>query len=429
MEEELKIVKYEKKEEKLYINQNIIIIILLINIFPVILANFAKKSSVGVSNTVIIAVYSIQLCILLFYFFKNRLKIDSITKKYIIIWSSGILVLLLVQLFNYIFSTMNLQDIMNILSKYATVLLLIIFMLSAQIKKDNINKIYKFIFWLGIIACTYNMIYYFNEIANLINIQSSYSVNIKSFFANRNQFAQFLVIAVISTIFLVRNEKKFRYKLAIILFLVNILFTMSRTAILSIGVFLIIIYMGGKRIKQNIIICISGICIVSMSIFILYKINPIILENVNKLFIRTENLDDASGRANIWKEGINIGNANIIFGIGRFKGIDILQEKGMEFTQFHNIFIESYVSGGIFEVFVLLYLIISLFINFINNKFIDANRKICYIASLISFIIIGIFESCNRFSIGYVDTLFTLFFVTIPILEINYYKNMEIDNI
>ena len=101
----------------------------------------------------------------------------------------------------------------------------------------------------------------------------------------------------------------------------------------------------------------------------------------------------------------------------------------MEFTQFHNIFIESYVSGGIFEVFVLLYLIISLFINFINNKFIDANRKICYIASLISFIIIGIFESCNRFSIGYVDTLFTLFFVTIPILEINYYKNMEIDNI
>ena len=420
MEEQNNAVINANKENNLTeITPNVIMIILLINILPVILANIGKKTSAAVPNIVIIAIYIMQVFILLFYFCKKKLKINVTTKKYIVIWSSITLILLLVQVWNYIFLTVNLQDILNILSKYVTVLTLIIFMLSAKMKKENINKIFKFLFYLGIIACLYNMIFYFNEIINIMKIQSCYSVNIKSFFANRNQFAQYLVIATISAIFLLKDENKLRYKIGILLMLVNIFFTMSRTAILAVGIFLIIDYLSNKSIKQKILIIFSIIVIVILGIVILYIMNPSLIKSINKLFIRTENLENMSGRTVIWNEAINTVDVNILLGVGRFKGIDIINDNGLDFTQFHNIFLESYVSGGLLEVSMLIYMLITLFYNLHRNTEMKKQRKTIYIASLIAFIIIGSFESCNRFSIGYVDTLFTIFFITMPILELN----------
>lgn len=410
----------QKKNIENNIDYKVWIVVILINILPVILVNLGKKTSNAVPGIVTIIVYILQVFTLLLYFCKKRLKINKISKKYIIIWSIFTLILIAIQLYNYVFDTINVQDIMNILAKYITVILLIVLMFSANMEKSKINKVFKFIFYLGIIACIYNMILYSNEIMGLAKLQSSYSVNIKSFFANRNQYAQFLVIAAIASYFIIKEDNKMKYKIGLILILLNIMITMSRTAILAIGSFFIINFMENRNIKQNITYVLIGISVILITIFTIYKINPNVLNTFNRLFVRSDNLEGASGRTAIWKETVDVVDLNFLLGIGRFKGIDLLNLKALDFTQFHNIFLESYVSGGILEVMILIYLLLSLFINLIKNDRIDKYRKRIYIASLISFIIIGMFESCNRFSIGYVDTMFTIFFITLPILELNF---------
>ena len=415
-----------KKYENEYIQSRLIIAILLINILPVILMNLGKRESVAVPSIVTIAIYVFQIMLMFIYLCAKKIALSNITKKYMVIWSVFTLILLAIQLYNYVFSKFNIQDIMNIITKYITVTMFIIFTLSLKMEKKEINKIYKFLFFLGIISCLYNVVFYINDIVGIARIQSSYSVNIKSFFANRNQLSQFLVISAISTYFIIKeNKKNLIYKIGLVIIIGNIFLTMSRTAILAIGIFIILNFLYNKSLRDKILIILFVILIGAIGIICLNKLNPSILENVNRLIIRADNLENASGRMEIWKEAINVVDSNIAFGVGRFNGIDMLNDNGFEFTQFHNVFIESYVSGGIIEVILLLYLIIFIFYNLIKNKNIENKRRIIYIASFISFIIMGLFESCNRFSIGYVDIMFTIFYFTMPLLELNTTKKED----
>lgn len=425
----------EEQKKKIYsdndttqIKPNIIIFIILINMLPVIVANFGRKESMAVPDIIVIIIYIIQMFVMLLYLCKRKVKINKITRKYIIVWSAITLILLMVQLYYYMFDQINIQDIMNVLSKYATVFIFIIIMFSVTMPKEDINKIFKFLLCIGLIACIYNFIFYFNEITNFLKIQTSYSVNIKSFFANRNQFAQFLVISTIANTFLIKENKQLKYKISISILLLNILFTMSRTAILVTFVFFAITYLYNKNIRDKLIIIISTLAIFILIIVFLYQFRPEILQDINTLFIRAENLENASGRADIWKAGLEVGSTNVLLGVGRFRGIDILNSKGLDFTQFHNIFIESYVSGGLLELLVLIYLTIIILSNLNKNRYMDKNRKAIYISSFISFLVMGMFESCNRFSIGYVDTIFTIFFISIPILELNLANKSKLKN-
>ena len=401
------------------INGNIIVFIIFINIFPIIMANIFKKTSSAVPVAIISMIYVFQTILILAYFFKNKITLFDKTKKYIIILGIYTIIMILIQLYNYIIGELNVQDIINILSKFVTIFTLIILMTTVKINDKNLEKIYIFLVSLGGIACLYNFYFYREEIAGILNISSAYSVNIKSFFANRNQFGQFLCIAIIADFFLMKNNKKNIYKILCILFFINLMLTMSRTVIASAFIFVFTYFFLNKNAVNRMKYIAAIIMLVIIACILLNIFAPNIISGIDRIFFRTDTLDNASGRTEIWKIAVtNVLNNNPLFGIGRFRGIDILNEEGLDFTQFHNVFVESLVSGGILEVILLIYLIYMIIKKVIKSDLITKEKNF-YISSIIAFLSIAMFESCNRFSMGYVDTIFTIFFITIPILRAN----------
>lgn len=143
--------------------------------------------------------------------------------------------------------------------------------------------------------------------------------------------------------------------------------------------------------------------------------------------MRFERIKDLSGRTEIWKRGMNLifeNPINLLFGIGRFEGTEILKFEKKTFTQFHNIYIDSLVTGGIMELCFIVY-IYSFVIRKILKSDIDKKYKKLYIIMFITYAIYICFESFGRFSIGCSDTLCLIFFVTIPLLHANSIKEIK----
>ena len=109
---------------------------------------------------------------------------------------------------------------------------------------------------------------------------------------------------------------------------------------------------------------------------------------------------------------------NLISGVGYFTGLEIAQFKGFVFDQFHSIYIDSLVSGGFIELIMLTSLLIFMLVKVISSN-LDKNLKSIYISSLIGIMFLGVFESVSFFSIGFVDSLYTIFFISLPLLLIN----------
>ena len=132
-----------------------------------------------------------------------------------------------------------------------------------------------------------------------------------------------------------------------------------------------------------------------------------------------------SGRTDIWARGINLlkeNPINMLFGVGRFQGAEILKFEKKSFSQFHNIYIDSLITGGIMQLIFVLY-IYSFVVRKVFKSEMDKKYKKLYLAMFITFAIYICFESFGRFSIGSSDTLCLIFFVTIPLLHANSFKD------
>ena len=104
--------------------------------------------------------------------------------------------------------------------------------------------------------------------------------------------------------------------------------------------------------------------------------------------------------------------------MGRFQGTESLKFEKKSFSQFHNIYVDSLVTGGIVELLFVLY-IYGFVIRKIFKSNIEKKYKNLYLTMFITFAIYICFESFGRFSIGASDTLCLIFFVTIPLLHAN----------
>ena len=128
-----------------------------------------------------------------------------------------------------------------------------------------------------------------------------------------------------------------------------------------------------------------------------------------------------SGRNEIWKVGFDLlkqSPLNIIFGVGRFRSTNLLKFNDREFTQFHNIYLDITLTGGIVELIFVGYIFFSV-IKKIMKSNLEKSIKITYIIAYLIYAIYIVFESCGRFSIGGVDTLCIIFFIAIPLLWSN----------
>ena len=125
-------------------------------------------------------------------------------------------------------------------------------MLNIKTTKENIIYFMKYMIIFAIIACLYNIVKNWTLILNLTNITSSYQVDLKSFFPNRNQFGMFLFIAIVANNYrTLVSKKNSAYYMVNFLLIMNLMMTMSRGAILAVLIFYIILYIQHLKIKKK----------------------------------------------------------------------------------------------------------------------------------------------------------------------------------
>lgn len=425
----------EKKENVFskILNKNnlsfILFLIVFINYLPLFINNITTKTSNAVGIKQMVIAFALEGILLFIYLIKN-LKFT----KQVILHSVLLLVitaiLLGVQCKNYFAGTLQMMDLANIACITINIIILFIVFLEVDVEEKSIYKFYAGIVFIGILACIVNVFLYNSEMLKVLGINGTSRVyNIKSFFAHRNQLANFLYFSIISDILLfIKNDKKsLKVLLGVILvfFAINLFFTASRTGILCTLIFAGLFFLTTDRLKTKTKIIISVITITLLSIVagaVFYTFPEIwekVINMIQKVFIRSSTIKTFTGRATFWNLGTELLFQNPIsamFGVGRFVALELI--KNYKVTQFHSFYVEALMAGGIMELLYLLFIYFTVIKKVIKSG-IEKRYKITYVCLYISYAIYCGFESLGRFSIGCVDTMCLIFLITIPLLHSN----------
>lgn len=411
----------------------LLFLIILINYIPLILPNMVSKESYGVGTAHMMICFIIEIIILVCYLFK-KITFEKETKINLILLVGLTTILTVTQVVSFLATgQLSFMDIINIGCIFINVLLLIVGMLNIQIKEEHIYSFFKGIIYMCLVACLVNVILYFKEIIITLGIiKSKEWVNIKSFFANRNQFAFFLYLGIISDFFVMQKSKNILYKITLPIFLFNLLLTMSRTGIMVIVILFGLMFLFTDKIsKKAKILTIISLCIIAViSIIAIRMYVPKLWNTIDKYFLRIERIKDLSGRTDIWNVGTDLlfsSPLNIIFGVGRFKSTSLLDIDGKVFTQFHNIYLDMWLTTGLIGLLYFGFIYVTVIKKVIKSN-LDKNKKKLYIIMYITYGIYIMFESFGRFSIGSSDTICLIFFLSIPLLHANSIKVSKIPN-
>lgn len=408
----------------------LLFIVVLINYLPIIKLNFFVKTSNAIGVKSMAISLAIECIILLLYYLKKvKIKKEMIVNFFVLL---GVTIISsIIQIINYFNNELKILDLANIICKFINIFLLYILVMGVKIEEKSINSFMKAIVFMGIVACIQNIILYYDDILGHLGLVEGTIkfLPCKSFFPQKNPFAFFLYISIISTIFLLQKDSKIIYKIFLFgilgLFLFNLVLTFSRTGTAITLAFLALFFLVTNKIdmKTKFVIMILGIIIILAGICYFEEYNPELLDKL----LRLDSIKTFTGRTEFWdlsKEMLKESPVNILFGVGRFKAVTLIEK--YKVTQFHNTYVEFLVSGGILELLYLLSFYIIILIKIVRSD-IKTKYKCVYIPMILTFFVYMLFESLGRFSIGWSDTICIIYFITIPLLHVNSYKKIEED--
>ena len=402
---------------------NALFFCIVLNIVPIALLGGLKISS-GLYNLLYAVAYAIQILVLLI---TCKKVLHKINKKEALIFVVAIVNSILSVLFSFLnFQYFNINEYIFIASLALNVLFFLILMPKFDVTYEQLVAFIEKMIFIGVISVAVNLVLNFRMITNLSAITNSYSVSFSSFFPNRNQFGLFMLIVSILNALLIAIENKKVNKALQIVFIINLILSMSRNSILGLVIFYIVRFISSKtsrgkgfRVRPKHIFILS-LAVIFTSILLSIVLNNVIIQNkISELFIRADNLESGSGRAF---------NHNIIFGVGRYLAIHlnhILYNNGLEY--FHSLYVEKLATHGVIGLLWLLY-VMSYVLLRVKKSELKTGVKSIAIGSIISFWIFSIFETTTRFSIGYADSIFLIFFFTFPLVLSNLKKDKALKN-
>lgn len=406
-------------------NKNIldkVFICIILNLIPIALLGMFKISD-AVYTILYAVVYVIQ-SFLLFICLMD--KLCYISKKFVILLLVIILNCSMTILYDVmVFNSFDYNELLFSISFLFNIVIFIIGMSKQETTREDAKTFFEKMCKLGLISAVINLILNYKKMLSLSTIVNSYDANFSSFFPNRNQFGLFMLIMVISISLLMRIKYKKRYVVYLIVFIVNLILSMSRNSIIGLVVFFAAcFYYKYVKVEKKITInkltlYFFGLIAIGIMVFIFIN-NDKVNAMINNLFIRVGSLESGSGRFAVWKNGISIfSKYNPIFGVGRYKAIELNQTLyGSKLEYFHSIYVEKLACHGIVGLLTLIYLLRFTWKKIMDSK-IDVNVRSLLKSSLISFFVFSIFETTTRFSIGYADSIYLIYFFTIPILISN----------
>lgn len=267
-------------------------------------------------------------------------------------------------------------------------------------------------------SCLYSIITEYNNILSIFSGVSAYSVDISSFFENKNTFGVFLFCGIIANTYLNIFQRKKMYNYLNIIFLIFLLLIGSKTALISSLVFLVLYWMFREGKKRAFYLRF----IASLSILMTVYNNLFISNHLNTNSVYFESY---LARDNLAKAVLNIvDNWSFIFGYGEDVTNIIMKSQGIN-PYFHNSFLSIFVTGGIVKVLIYILLFIWSLKKYTTLK--KYNRQVYLVAnfSLISYFIYSFGEAFVLFDTTAISFLLSVYVIIIPILILNYYKNKE----
>ncbi len=410
----------EKNKQKSVLNY--LFFCIIINMIPPIM--LAETSISGSVYTLINAVvYMLEVLIMLYAIKENISKVSS--KKVV-----ALILLVLLQVLTQIVNIYKgypviFEDIIHIISVTINIFTFIICMPYAKITNQELIEFMKKMVCLGVIACLYNLIKNITLILNITSLSSSYAANISAFFPNRNQFGIFLLTMILSNLYVKQNDDRKRYKYIEILFIINLLLTMSRNSILGLITIYVIRfyneYLHKRKFSKIKLLAVITIGLALVIGIVVVLTNEQYMAIVEKLFIRSDTLETGSGRTKLWQNAIEMTmENNWIIGLGRFNAIRLNSELYNSELEFHSVYIETFAIYGAVGVILLVAFIFKIIKKIIKS---DIKIKNNLITTIVVFLVISIFETVTRFSIGYADMMGLIYFIALPLLI----SNIEIE--
>jgi len=353
-------------------------------------------------------IFIIQIMIVVFSSVHLKPKINLPLLLFAVFYAITYCITLVISLMN---GSINVYDFFYLFARIAALLILLIIPSGLTISKKGVNWFYRKFLLIVIIASFYNLIVNFQNILNIGSFTNVYQMNFSSFFLNRNSFAQFLWLGAISAAYLIESgEKKIVYWFSYILILINVLLTFSRTSIALVLFIGMVIILNTTKPFTKLILSYATLIILSLFLSV-GKINMII----NSYFLRKS--VGTSGRSELWYLGIDlISNLNVLFGLGYFSSTQLVIDLGKDLKEFHSFYVETLVGGGIFDLILMIGLLFMVIHRLIR---IEKSKLILNLSVYFTLMVYCIFESASFFNMGYVPMLFTIFFITIPIIKTN----------
>lgn len=393
----------------------LLLISMLLMFLPMLLALITKDTSSFATYYLIF--YPLSFMVLLPLLWKLRF---SITDLYLVIIYAVILFLPIVR--NIFNGTNNSFDTFNSVIKIVNFIVLYVCVKGLRTSDEEINKYYLGLVVFALIAILFSLVTEYDKILSIPSVDNFNLIHITSFFINRNQFGSLMLNGVIATFILMYGREKEKYRSMKIISFILILamfLTFSRGAVFSLAIFLFtFMLLKQKTIQSRIMLLVTTLVVASLFL--------LVFNGVLNKFLRIENL--GTGRSEIWKVGIDIFKTIPIIGTGYYRGVDIALSRGLGFNQFHNMYIDLFVSGGILELSFVLILLGFLCYKAYRYQH-NHTIKIILLSAYITFFVNAFVESLAVLSLGYQDTFNTIFYITLPILFLNSNDNIIDDQL
>lgn len=264
-----------------------------------------------------------------------------------------------------------------------------------------------------IVACVYNLAVNTQNILTLNLKQDSYGVSFSSFYTNRNTFAALLLLSLGISLYMFLSKRKKRYFLGFLFIGLNLLFTFSRSSVLSAGIFLFVflaLQTSGNAKKKLIFFV-----FILFSALLVYILLNRYQDYITHYLVRKDYGD--TYRFQYWKLALQYFPKSPLFGFGPGVAEQMLEKLGkVASTSFHNTYIEIAMWGG--SLLLLFYLLICRDIvrAIVKIKAGDILFYRIYTALLLAFAVRGLFETTMFFAMGGLANTVTLLLFSLPIL-------------
>lgn len=285
---------------------------------------------------------------------------------------------------------------------------------TTSVNKDNILVFYKIYTYFMLVASIYNLIVHYDSLIHITSLSVYNAESICSFFDNKNTFGVFLIFGIVATTILKVITKQNKWLLISVIFLLNELMAMCRTAIiLSIVMIAFSFFVDNKNRIKNITIF---LCILLVSLYLIFNnqvVNRFIFET---LFGSTLSLD---ARSNYIDNMLPLAKGiHFYFGYGNDEAVNLAKLYTGN-AYYHNGYLKAIISGGIIK-FALELIAILFSVNYGRKcrRFDKRIGNLCILSSLV-YVIYNFAESVLLFDKPVVAIMAVMFIISMPIMFYN----------